>query len=205
MVFARQNLITDPPFSKLDLISCRNVLIYLQPEAQRKVISLFSFALNVGGYLFLGKSEAIADSESCSRPSPSPTASTAWRRPNRHAADLPVSRAARQDGRHRRGAGARRAVGRRTGRCSTSRCSWSTSAPRSCWSTPRAEILHFYGETEKYLGHPKGQASLNVFDMASGNAGHEAAPRDRPGPPGRTSLSRSSRCPLPGRDRRWST
>jgi two-component system CheB/CheR fusion protein len=59
IVFAPQNLISDAPFSKLDLISCRNVLIYLEPEVQEKVISLLHFALNDDGYLFLGPSESI--------------------------------------------------------------------------------------------------------------------------------------------------
>ena len=59
IVFADQNLISDPPFSKVDLISCRNLLIYLEPEAQKKVFSLFHFALRPGGYLFLGSSETV--------------------------------------------------------------------------------------------------------------------------------------------------
>src|SRR5262249_11114370 len=59
VVFARQNLITDAPFSKLDLVVCRNLLIYLEPDTQKKVISLLHFALNVGGALFLGPSETI--------------------------------------------------------------------------------------------------------------------------------------------------
>ncbi len=58
--FARQNLIKDPPFSHLDLISCRNVLIYLGPVLQKKIIPIFHFALKPGGYLVLGKSEAIS-------------------------------------------------------------------------------------------------------------------------------------------------
>ncbi len=57
--FARQNLIKDPPFSHLDLISCRNVLIYLGPVLQKKIIPIFHFALKPSGYLILGKSEAI--------------------------------------------------------------------------------------------------------------------------------------------------
>ncbi|MEN6449652.1 MAG: chemotaxis protein CheB [Thermoguttaceae bacterium] len=59
IVFAAQNLMTDPPFSRMDLISCRNLLIYLDAEAQTKLMPLFNFALNPGGYLFLGKSEGI--------------------------------------------------------------------------------------------------------------------------------------------------
>lgn len=59
VVFAAQNLISDAPFSKLDLISCRNLLIYLDPEVQRKVMSLFHFALHEDGFLFLGSSETV--------------------------------------------------------------------------------------------------------------------------------------------------
>lgn len=58
IVFAPHNIIKDAPFTKLDLISCRNLLIYLQPAAQRKVISLFHFGLRPGGVLVLGPSES---------------------------------------------------------------------------------------------------------------------------------------------------
>jgi two-component system, chemotaxis family, CheB/CheR fusion protein len=59
VVFAEQNVYSDPPFSKLDLISCRNLLIYLEPEVQQRVMALFHFALRDGGYLFLGNSETV--------------------------------------------------------------------------------------------------------------------------------------------------
>jgi PAS domain S-box-containing protein len=59
VVFARQNLITDPPFSRLDLISCRNVMIYLEPAVQRKALVNFHYALKPEGILFLGASESI--------------------------------------------------------------------------------------------------------------------------------------------------
>lgn len=59
VIFSHQNLIADAPFSKLDLISCRNLLIYLEPEMQNNVLSLFHFALVAGGYLFLGPSETV--------------------------------------------------------------------------------------------------------------------------------------------------
>ena len=58
-VFARQNLTRDPPFSRLDLISCRNVMIYLGSVLQRKVMSIFHYALVPNGYLLLGSSETI--------------------------------------------------------------------------------------------------------------------------------------------------
>lgn len=61
-VFANQNVTCDPPFSQLDLISCRNVLIYFDPVLQRRVISLFHYALRPGGSLILGPSETIGNS-----------------------------------------------------------------------------------------------------------------------------------------------
>lgn len=59
VVFAPQNLLTDPPYSKMDLVSCRNLLIYLETDAQERVLSLAHFALREGGYLFLGNAESV--------------------------------------------------------------------------------------------------------------------------------------------------
>ena len=61
VIFTVQDVISDPPFSRLDLVSCRNLLIYLDPEAQTKVISLFHFALRQGGFLLLGSSETAGN------------------------------------------------------------------------------------------------------------------------------------------------
>ncbi len=57
-VFARQNLVSDPPFSRIDLVSCRNVLIYLGPVLQKKVLPIFHYALRPEGFLVLGSSES---------------------------------------------------------------------------------------------------------------------------------------------------
>jgi two-component system CheB/CheR fusion protein len=59
IIFAQHNLLTDPPFIQLDLVSCRNMLIYFQPDAQRKVISTFNFSLKTEAFLFLGPSESL--------------------------------------------------------------------------------------------------------------------------------------------------
>ncbi len=59
MVFATQNVIKDPPFTKLDLLSCRNLLIYLEPEQQNRLIQKFHYALKPGGVLFLSSSESV--------------------------------------------------------------------------------------------------------------------------------------------------
>jgi two-component system, chemotaxis family, CheB/CheR fusion protein len=63
VVFTVQDVLSDPPFSRIDLISCRNLLIYLGPEAQAKVISLFHFALRQGGLLLLGTAETVGGME----------------------------------------------------------------------------------------------------------------------------------------------
>jgi two-component system CheB/CheR fusion protein len=63
VVFTVQNVLADPPFSRIDLISCRNLLIYLRPEAQAKVAALFHFALREGGILLLGNAETIANAD----------------------------------------------------------------------------------------------------------------------------------------------
>ena len=61
VIFAPQNCIMDPPFTKLDLLSCRNLLIYLAPELQRKLMPLFHYSINPGGCLMLGNSESIGN------------------------------------------------------------------------------------------------------------------------------------------------
>jgi two-component system, chemotaxis family, CheB/CheR fusion protein len=61
LVFSEQDVVRDPPFSKLDLISCRNLLIYMGGDLQRKLIPLFHYALNPGGLLFLGTSETVGE------------------------------------------------------------------------------------------------------------------------------------------------
>jgi two-component system, chemotaxis family, CheB/CheR fusion protein len=167
VIFSRQNLLADPPFSKLDLVSCRNVLIYLELQAQRKVLSIFSFALNVGGHLFLGKSEGVAGMvdffETVSKPkriyrltkenrsAPSAFPFYAGSRPNTRVRErersTPLAAAlvqANQDVLLRHFNAAIVLV------------------------DPQGRILHFYGETERYLGHPKGLASLNILDMTAG-------------------------------------
>ena len=61
VVFSKQNLLKDPPFTKIDCISCRNLLVYFNEPAQRKVLSLFHFSLKKDGFLFLGSSETVGN------------------------------------------------------------------------------------------------------------------------------------------------
>lgn len=68
LIFSEHNLIKDPPFSKLDLISCRNLMIYMNSDLQKKIIPLFHYALNLDGVLFLGTSETVGDFHSLFEP-----------------------------------------------------------------------------------------------------------------------------------------
>jgi len=61
VVFATQNVIMDPPFTKLDILCCRNLLIYLMPKMQKKLLPLFHYCLNSNGFLFLGSAETIGN------------------------------------------------------------------------------------------------------------------------------------------------
>jgi two-component system, chemotaxis family, CheB/CheR fusion protein len=61
IIFSEQDVIKDPPFSKLDLISCRNLLIYMNANLQKKIIPLFHYALNPGGTLLMGSSETVGE------------------------------------------------------------------------------------------------------------------------------------------------
>ena len=59
IVFAKHNIIKDPPFTKIDIVCCRNLLIYLEPELQQKILGLFSYSLNPDGLMILGSSESL--------------------------------------------------------------------------------------------------------------------------------------------------
>ena len=59
VVFARHNVIKDAPFTRIDFVSCRNMLIYLERDMQRQLLALFHYALNTGAYLFLGSAESV--------------------------------------------------------------------------------------------------------------------------------------------------
>jgi len=61
VVFAPQNVIKDPPFTKLDILTCRNMLIYMEPELQRKLIALFNYSMNPGGIMVLGNAETLGN------------------------------------------------------------------------------------------------------------------------------------------------
>jgi two-component system, chemotaxis family, CheB/CheR fusion protein len=166
VVFARQNLIGDAPFSRLDLICCRNVLIYLEPEIQGKVISLLHFALSEDGYLLLGPSESVGRAVDMFE-----AVSKKWRLyrrigpVRRDLVDIPVAAAA--DERPRRVARAdwvpRPALGFTA---LMQRLIAEDFAPASTLINRRYEILSVQGPLVNYLEFPPGDMTKDLLVMA---------------------------------------
>ena len=172
LVFSEQNLITDPPFSRMDLVSCRNVLIYMDAELQKKLMPLFHYALNPDGVLFLGSSESVGDfgtlfqtldrsaklyqrrevSTGRVKHTPGPFVAGRSRRP-RHSA---------KGGTPKAPAGA---------------AAWSPAelmerellehhAPAAVLVDAEGEILYVHGRTGQFLEPAPGDGRMNVLEMA---------------------------------------
>jgi two-component system CheB/CheR fusion protein len=166
IVFAEHNLIKDPPFSKLDMVSCRNLLIYLNLKAQKKVFSIFNYALNSGGILFLGTSESLGEfdrlfdvldrkhkifrhknvtSEKVSDighlfkdPFPKKDISVPILKRVRHESMASL----------------------------TEKMLLATYAPACAIINHKGDAVYFFGNTGKYLQPSPGEARLNIVDMA---------------------------------------
>ncbi len=167
VVFAQQNLTSDPPFSKLDLISCRNLLIYLDPLVQRKIIALFHFALREGGYLFLGNAETIAGHEELFDP-----VSRKWRIYRRIGAgrragvELPLYAG------HDAGAAGRLpmpggpAAWRQSLAYLIQQSLLERFAPAAAIVDRRRQLLYSHGPVDGYLTVAPGEGSLDLLEMA---------------------------------------
>ncbi|MDP1773277.1 MAG: protein-glutamate O-methyltransferase CheR [Methylobacter sp.] len=167
LVFAVQNVIKDPPFTKLDLLSCRNLMIYLEPELQNRLIPAFHYALKPGGVLFLSPSEGIGNHTelftSLNRKwkfyRTTPTAASTrvlltsnlnWTTEPMHKAPEDVIKIARETNLAEL----------------TRRMLLQFYAPASVVSDLKGNILYIYGETGKYLRPAPGHATLNMIEMA---------------------------------------
>ncbi|WP_434686015.1 chemotaxis protein CheB [Pseudanabaena minima] len=164
-IFARQNLTSDPPFSRLDLISCRNILIYLEPVLQKKVMPILHYALKATGFLMLGSSEGIGNAgdlftlvdkknriykskvSASSRlnfnfvKSTQASESTSLVKRNEIPAEINLEQLADQ-------------------------VILSRYAPAGVLINSDLEILQFRGQTSPYLEPSPGKASLNLLKMA---------------------------------------
>ncbi len=157
VVFAVQDVLADPPFSRLDMVSCRNLLIYLRPEAQEKVVSLFHFALRGGGILLLGSAETIGVDGGFELISKS---ARLYRHTGRGRPDTPGFAASTGDGARAPAlAGPGTAPSRQAAFAELSRrLVMEAYAPAAVLINRKHECLYSLGPTERYLrvapGHP---------------------------------------------------
>ena len=175
VVFARQNLIGDPPFSRMDLISCRNLLIYLEPDLQKKALPTFHYALKPEGFLFLGASESIGGFTDLFEPVDKKHKIYSRKSAPTPAFHLPMKKRPVERGtaalRVRRGAGP--AFGRPEGfraelsaQREADRVTVNQFAPPGVLINDELQILQFRGPTGAYLQPPTGKASFDVLKMA---------------------------------------
>ncbi len=171
LVFSEQDLIRDPPFSKLDLISCRNLLIYLNGDLQRRLIPLFHYALKPDGVLFLGSSESVGDALTLFSP-----LSRKWKiylrlepptgRVSPLLGDLmptpPLGGAPSPPPRAPVGPPAE-GIDRRV---VTEQALLCHLRPAAILTNGRGEILYIHGRTGQYLEPAPGDAAMNLFTMA---------------------------------------
>jgi len=164
VIVAQQNLLTDPPFSKLDLVSCRNFLMYLEPAVQDRLITLLYFGLLEGGYLFLGRAETIGTLDDLFEP-----VSKKWhiyRRigPTRHdKVELPVIAASQASAPPPASAAVRSSLGRIV---AMQQLLLERYTPACVIVTRKGEMVHFSGPTHEYLLQPTGPATQEVFAQA---------------------------------------
>lgn len=165
-IFSQHNLIKDAPFSRLDLVSCRNLLIYLNADLQSRVIPLFHFALKPGGFLFLGNSENVTrhgklftpvdrryrifrQVESLTRVLP----------------DFPLTANADRRGVTETPQPIRIVAGNGSAVTKQAERIMERYAPAYLIVDENHDVLHFSGRTGRYLDPPTGLASLNVFNL----------------------------------------
>jgi two-component system CheB/CheR fusion protein len=166
VTFAVQDLVRDPPIARVDLISCRNLLIYLEPDAQRRVVTLFHFALNEGGVLFLGPAESVGRQTDLFEP-----VSKKWRiylragpaRPARVHYPVFATTAVRETG-----SPPAEAAAARPANCAelARRALLEQFAPAAVLIDRKSEVLFFSGPYARYLEFPPGEPTHNLILLA---------------------------------------
>jgi len=173
VVFAVQNLIKDPPFSKLDIVSCRNVLIYMDTVLQKKVLPLFHYVLVPGGYLFLGSSETISGFNDCFS-----TIDTKWKifqrrmiapkktneYPGIPLGDIETTAKLTEPEVKPAEANIRQVA---------ERMILENYAPPCVLVNEKYEILYFHGQTEDYLSPPTGEPTFNILEISRPELRHK--------------------------------
>ena len=167
VVFAVQNVIKDPPFTKLDLLSCRNLMIYLEAELQNRLIPAFHYALKPGGVLFLSPSESIGN-----HPGLFTAQDRKWKfyRAIHSSASTRAVMASGMGWTAGSGGQAPEEAMKKTKETNVGelarRALLQSFAPASVVVDAKGSILYVHGDTGRYLRPAPGQATLNVVDMA---------------------------------------
>lgn len=172
VVFARQNVLSDPPFSRMDLITCRSLLIYLEPELQKRILSAIHYALKPNGFLFLGASESIGQFselfESADEKQKIFTRKFA-KTPSFRALLPPSNGAQRVHGSHGQGTSApfeSGLSGEINAHRKADRIALNQFCPPSVLVDEAGHVVQFRGATGAYLEPPRGKATFDVLKMA---------------------------------------
>jgi two-component system CheB/CheR fusion protein len=168
IIFATQNLLSDTPFSRLDLISCRNLFIYFQPELQSNVLNTFHFALKSEGVLMLGPSESLGNNKNKFE-----TLSKKWRifksikATNKMAVNFPIERNMQQDFTTKQTYKSINYQAMPPARFAelVNRDLLEEYAPAAVLINRVYEILHFQGPTVNFLEFPKGTPTHDIITL----------------------------------------
>ncbi len=161
IVFTVADLLSDPPFSKIDLVSCRNVLIYLGPDAQKRVIARCCFALRTGGMLLLGSAEMPGPNDTCFSVSDKDV--HIWRRTGKsNTSDMHFGTGKREDHPNTDG----KTPSRRTSLAELCRhLVLENYAPAAALLNMQLECVYLLGPTEKYLKISQGHLDPGILGM----------------------------------------
>ena len=166
VVFAPHNVTMDPPFTRLDLISCRNLLIYLTAELQKKLMALFHYSLMPDGILFLGTSETIGrfiDQFS--------TVDTKWKIYQRRHSEQTAADTVDFAHFYREAIPAGRVSAKQAAELVSipevaNRMLLEDFTPPAVFINEQGDVVYIHGRTGKYLDPPAGKANINIFAMA---------------------------------------
>jgi two-component system CheB/CheR fusion protein len=168
VIFAPQNLVMDPPFTRLDILCCRNLLIYLAPELQKKLLSLFHYSLGAGGALVLGSAETIGNATDLFRPLDAKTRifqrldSAQRSAPIDFPAALSPRRTLTTEDPQKPGT-VKTAPNLQT---MIEQILLQRFAPAAVLTSDQGDILFISGRTGKYLEPAAGKANWNIYAMA---------------------------------------
>ena len=173
-VFAPHNILSDPPFSRLDFISCCNLFIYLDTAAQKKAINTFHYALNNEGYVMLGKSENISQSDNLFIMTNKKykiferKINSGYQRPPDLLPRLTTASISQKNMPviHRNIAPQHTSYSQRDLETAIDAVLVSEFMPASVVINHHMEIIQFRGQTDLFLTHPQGKATFNILKMA---------------------------------------